>query len=88
MKSDKRRNVLKERYARLVCNEKALEYINIAYRLRDDYLHSLGDPKKKVNWRDLAQARWAIAMAVDNYLHFANRRPDFNRSALLRLLES
>ena len=88
LKHDRSRKVLKRRYTNLVGNNETCEWLDSAYRLRDSYLHSLGNPKEKVTWNNLAQTRWAITMAVDKYLDFASKRPDLSRSALLRLLES
>ena len=82
----KGRRELKERYARLVGNDDAGGWINSAYRLRDDYLHSFGDPKKKLTWKDLARVRWAVAKAVDKFLDCSSRHLDLDRTALLKRL--
>lgn len=80
------RKKLKERYARLVGDDDARAWINSAYGLRDDYLHSLGDPNKKLTWKDQARVRWAVAKAVDKFLDCSSRHLDLDRTALLKLL--
>lgn len=86
LKRDRNRKELKQRYATLVGNDDAHRWINSAYRLRDDYLHSLGDPKKRLTWEDLARVRWAVAKAVDKFLDCSSRHPDLDRTALLKRL--
>ena len=81
------RNALKQRYARLVANDEAATWLNAAYQLRDDYLHSLADPKHGLTSTDLARARWTVATAVKKYLDFAIEHPALNRSELLKRLE-
>lgn len=80
------RKKLEERYARLVGDDDARAWINSAYGLRDDYLHSLGDPKKKLTWKDLARVRWAVAKAVDKFLDCGSRHLDLDRTGLLKRL--
>ncbi len=79
-----RRNVLKQRFSRLVGNDQASRWLTAAYRLRDDYLHSLADQTHKVTWTDPARTSWIVAMAVANYLDLAIQRPMLNRSRLLK----
>lgn len=81
-----KRRLLMKRYARLVGNDNAFQWVNDAYKLRNSYLHSLADPKHKVTWTDLAQARWAVAIAIQKYLDYATQRPGLNRSNLLKQL--
>ena len=87
LKHDRKRNVLKQRYTRLVANDQASQWLTEAYRLRDDYLHSLADPKRRMTSTDLARTRWTVATAVGKYLDFAIQRHELNRSQLLKLLE-
>ena len=86
LKRDRKRNALEQRYAGLVASNEASQWLTAAYRLRDDYLHSLADPKHRVPWTDLARARWTVATAVGRYLDFAIKRPELNRSQLLKHL--
>ena len=86
LKRDRNRNPLKHRYARIVANDEAALWLTAAYRLRDDYLHSLADPQRKLTWTDLARTRWSVATAVGKYLDFAIERPELNRSQLLKQL--
>ena len=87
LERDRNRNALKQRFARLVASNEASQWLKAAYRLRDDYLHSLADPKRNLTWTALAQIRWAVATAVEKYLDFANEQPELNRSQLLKQLE-
>ena len=86
LKGDRNRKELKQRYATLVGNDDARGWIDSAYRLRDDYLHSLGDPKEKLRWKDLARIRWAVAKAVDKFLDYGSRHLDLDRTGLLKRL--
>ena len=85
-KGETKRHLLMQRYARLVGNDNSFQWVNNAYDLRNSYLHSFADPKHKVTWTDLAQARWAVAIAVQKYLDFATQRPGLNRSKILKQL--
>ena len=82
------RTALTQRYARLLANDEAHQWLTAAYQLRKDYLHSLADPHGRLTWADLAQARWTVAMGVSKYLDFAIQRPELNRSQLLKKLKS
>ena len=88
LKADRNRTSLKQRFAHLVDDHQASQWLKSAYRLRDDYLHSLADPKHMVTRVDLARTRWNVAMAVGRYLDFAIQRPELNRSQLLKQLHS
>ena len=87
LKGKRGRTALKQRYVHLVRHDEAIQWLNEAYRLRDDYLHSLADPKLRLSWTHLARTRWAVATAVGQYLDFAVQRPELNRSQLLRQLD-
>ncbi|MCY4589820.1 MAG: hypothetical protein OXE86_04475 [Alphaproteobacteria bacterium] len=87
LKEERRREKLTRRFAHLVADEQAAQWLESTYRLRNEYLHSLADPHQKLTWTDLARARWIVATAVKNYLDFAVKHPEFNRSRLLKLLE-
>ena len=75
------------RYKHLVENRESRRWIDTAYELRKHYLHSLGDPNRKITWKDLGQTRWAVATAVDKYLDLASRRPELGREILLKQIE-
>ena len=87
LKRDRNRDALKRRYTRLVADDDGLLWLNTAYRLRDEYLHSLADPERELTWTDLARTRWAVATAVGRYLDFAIKRPDLNRRQILKQLD-
>ena len=87
LKRDRSRAALRRRYARLVDHHKASQWLKRAYRLRDDYLHSLADPKRRLSWAHLARTRWLVATAVGRYIDFAVQRPELGRSELLRCLD-
>ena len=87
LKRERNRNALNHRYTRLVVDDKAAQWLTAAYRLRNDYLHSLTEPSRKLTWTDLARARWAVATAVGKYLDFAIQQPELNRLQLLKQLE-
>lgn len=74
------------RYRHLVGDEACLKWLKGGYDLRDKYLHSLGGPRERFSWEDLARTRWAITKAVDAYLNLAAERPGERRKALLRSL--
>ena len=88
LKRDRNRKALKQRFSRLVGNNQASQWLTDAYRLRDNYVHSLADPKYKLTRTGLARTRWIVSIAVGNYLDFAIRRPTLNRSRLLSELDS
>ncbi len=85
---EKQRTKLTQRFAHLVGDEQAAQWLESTYRLRNDYLHSLADPHQRLTWTVLARARWIVATAVKNYLDFATDHPELNRSQLLKLLDS
>ena len=87
LKKERNRTKLTERFAVLVGDEQAARWLDSAYQLRKNYLHSLGDRKDKLTWADLARARWTVATAVGKYLDFAIRHPGVNRTQLLKQLE-
>ena len=87
LKKERYRTKLTERFAVLVGDEQAVQWLKSTYRLRNAYLHSLAHPQQRLTWTDLARARWAVATGVKNYLDFAIKHPEFNRSRLLKLLE-
>ena len=87
LKKERNRTKLTERFAVLVGDEQAAQWLESTYRLRNAYLHSLAHPQQRLTWTDLARARWAVATGVKNYLDFAIKHPEFNRSRLLKLLE-
>ena len=88
LKEEHRREKLTRRFAHLVADEQAVQWLECTYRLRNEYLHSLADPQQKLTWTDLARARWIVATAVKNYLDFATNHPELDRSQLLKLLDS
>ena len=87
LKRERTRTELTKRFARLVADAQAAQWLEAAYRLRNDYLHSVGDPQHKLTLADLARARWTVATAVGKYLDFAIQHPGLNRSQLLKQLE-
>ena len=87
LEQEKQRTKLTRRFLRLVGSDQLTQWLETAYRLRNEYLHSLAHPQEKLTWTDLARARWIVATAVKNYLDFAIEHPELNRSQLLKLLE-
>ena len=87
LKEERNRTKLIQRFAHLVADEQAGQWLEATYRLRNEYLHSLADPHQRLTWTELARARWIVATAVNNYLDFAMDHPELNRSQLLMLLE-
>ena len=85
---EKTRKKLMGRYKRLVSDRKALQWLDDAYDLRKKHLHSLGDLKETFSWEDLAQARWSVTKAVDDYLALTEAQSNLNREELLRSLKS
>ena len=87
LKCERNRKALTKRYARLLANDEADQWLTAAYQLRNDYLHSLADPHGRLTWADLARARWTVAMGVKKYLDFAIQRPELDRTQLLKELK-
>lgn len=88
LKGPKGREKMEKRYKRLLGNDEAFKWLKRGYVLRDEYLHSLGDPKGTIAWKDLGQTRWSVAKAVDGYLDLTEQRGELNREALLRSLQN
>ena len=88
LQCEKNRKVLTKRYARLLANDEADQWLTDAYQLRNEYLHSLADPHGRLTWADLARARWMVAMAVNRYLDCAIQKPELNRAQLLKHLQN
>ena len=88
LKHEKRRTKLTQRFARLVADNQAVQWLEAAYRLRNDYLHSVADPTHRLTSTILAQTRWTVALAVGKYLDFAIQHTQLNRSQLLKQLET
>ena len=86
LKQPRGRDKLEKRFACLVNDTNAERWARNAYDLRNGYLHSLADPATRVDWKDLARARWAICMAVRQYVDLASRQPGMNRKSLLESL--
>jgi hypothetical protein len=84
---EKTRKNLMNRYKRLVGDEEAYQWLKHAYDLRNKYLHSLGNPKEAISWKDLAHARWSVIKAVDRYLALTEARSEFSRERLLQSLK-
>lgn len=72
-----------DRLTRLTGNQHVGQWLQSGYRLRDDFLHSLGQPSDSVDSRNLAQIRWSVCQAVREYLSFASKHPDRSRDELL-----
>lgn len=87
LKQEKKRTMLTQRFRRLVAGKQPTRWLESAYRFRNDYLHSLVHFQHKLTWTDLARARWIVATAVNNYLDFAIKHPEHDRSELLKSLE-
>ena len=85
--NERNRTKLMERYARLIGNKEAYQWLDKAYELRKRYLHSLGEAKETITWGELAQARWSLAKAIDGYLDLTNQRGELNREGLLHSLK-
>jgi hypothetical protein len=76
-----------DRYRRLLGDGEAYEWLNHAYDVRNNYLHSLGNLKDAIVWGDLAHARWSVIKAVDRYLELTEARSGFDREKLLKSLK-
>ena len=76
------------RYLRLVQDKEAYQWLDRAYKLRNKYLHSLGDPEETIPWEDLAQIRWSLVQAVDAYLDLTSQQSELNRKELLEFIEN
>lgn len=87
LRSERSRANLMKRYALLVNDANAAEWLNRAYKLRNDYLHSVANSTAMVTWNDLAQTRWCVARAVSEYLSLASQHSELNRQDLLKLLD-
>jgi hypothetical protein len=74
---------MEKRYKRLVGDGKEHEWLQRGYNLRDEYLHSLGDPTAMISWNDLGQTRWSVTKAVERYLDLTEEEGELNREALL-----
>lgn len=85
--NERSRTKLMKRYTHLVNDAKAAEWLNRAYKLRNDYLHSLANYTATVTWNDLAQTRWCVARAVNEYLSLASQHSELNRQDLLEQLD-
>jgi hypothetical protein len=79
---------LKKRYKNLVNDDIAYNSLELAYDIRRRYLHALGGQGDTVDQKELAKCRWAVAVAVDNYLTIAAERRGQNRETLLRSLKN
>lgn len=77
---------LMKRYKVLVKDNDCNRWLDRAYRLRNNYLHSVEDPGTKITLRDLGKTRLSLVNAVDAYINLASRRFDCNRESLLRSL--
>jgi len=82
LREPKGRKKMMERFKRLVSDGPPFNFIEHGYKLRDGYLHSLGDTKATISWKDLGQVRWSVTKAVDRYLDLAERS-NLNREGLL-----
>ena len=78
---------LMKRFERLVEHPVAKQWVQDAYDSRNGYLHSLAGPETRVDWEDLAQARWAVGMAVREYVVLASHHPELSRASLLESLD-
>ncbi len=81
------REKMYKRYKQLVRDADCFNWLPDAYRVRDDYLHSLGQPDDKFPWDDLEGTRWAVTKAVDAYLKLAAGHSGKDRETLLRSLD-
>lgn len=83
---EQNRKKLMKRYKRLVNDEDCYEWLDSAFKLRRDYIHSLGNAKALITFKDLARTRLSLVNAMDAYLDLASRYCDRNRTELLRCL--
>ena len=84
--NEKQRKKLMKRYERLVNDKDCDQWLERAYTLRNNYLHSLEDPETKITLKDLSQTRLSLVKAVDAYVNLASQKSDCNRESLLRSL--
>ena len=75
-----------KRYEQLVKDKNCHQWLENAYELRNNYLHSLGDPRAAITSTDVARTRLSVLKAVDAYLNLASRYCDRNRKSLLDTL--
>ena len=77
-----------KRYKQLVKDKDCHQWLESAYELRNNYLHSLGDPRAALTSADIARTRLSVVKAVDAYLNLASRYCDRNRKSLLDTLSN
>ena len=88
LKDEYGRKKLEKRYKVLVKGDDAWQWLDRAYDIRNNYLHSLGKPTDMITFEDLSRTRASLVKAVDAYLDLASRRGDMNRDDLLGRLET
>jgi uncharacterized protein (DUF433 family) len=81
MLSDERytEKLLKRRYRRLVKDDQAYNFLKFAYTVRNKYLHALDDWHETTTLNDAAKCRWAVTKGADEYLPFADAKPEQDR---------
>jgi hypothetical protein len=77
------RTNIKLRMQRLGLDEKAIEWLNKAYDLRNKYLHSLGSTADTLSWQSLAETRDVVTKIVDAYLEQTATHRELSRQELL-----
>jgi hypothetical protein len=82
------RKKMQDRCSRLLDNEVECKWLKDGYKLRDQYLHGLGDAHENMSWESIAQVRWSVTKAVDKYLELTDQKKDKNREQLLKCLNS
>ena len=85
---ERNRTELMKRYRRLVNADNCYQWLDNAFKLRREYIHSLGNPKATIIFKDLARTRLSLINAVDAYIDLASRCDDRNRTELLRFLSN
>ena len=88
LQTEKNRSNLMKRFLYLTGDVEAYKWLEITYKLRNQYLHSLVKSKNTVSWEELAKARWGLTKAMKKFLDLTDQHSELDRGDLLQLLLS
>ena len=88
LQTEKNRSNLMKRFLYLTGDVEAYKWLEITYKLRNQYLHGLDKSKNTLSWEELAKARWSLTKAMKKYLDLTDQHSELDRSDLLQLLLS
>ena len=86
LQAEKNRSNLMKRFLNLTCDVEAYKWLEITYKLRNQYLHGLDKSKNTLSWEELAKARWSLTKAMKKYLDLTDQHSELDRDDLLQLL--